>query len=1131
MAEDIRILISYARRDGSELAQRLQASLQAYGFDVWLDTERIKGGAVWSTDIERAVDTRPLTLALLSPGSDASEICRAEQLRALDKGNRVIPVLAAKGANRPVYLYARQYLDFSNPADYEARFAALVANIRSDDTATLPDQYRQTPVTYLTAPPRVANYLERRQALDALRDTLFAEDHRQPIALTAVAGMGGIGKTVLAKALTDDPVVRRAFPDGIVWITAGKERKRDFIDEMREVAKALGDDPGKYENELACRNQYRTTIANKAALIVVDDVWSTADIEPLLAESARSRFLFTTRDQSIGRFVGAQEHQAGLLDPAQGRKLLASWAQVPADRLPPVADDLVTQCGFLPLAISVTGAMLRGAETPFWNDTLELLRKADLKAIEDQLPDGQQSFFKAVEVSFQSLKPEMQERYKILAVLLEDMPAPLPILQTLWNTNDAEARRISRHFVDRSLAQRDGDGVRLHDLQLDYVRALFPDRDALELIVGAMRLSAHVLARDPRQFASQLLGRLLPHLGMPGIRHFVDGLTRGAPAPWLQPVRPALHPPGTALIRTLAGHSWSVNGIALSADGRCAVSASEDKTLKVWDVESGRLVRTLKGHSEWVNGVALSADGRRAVSASRDTTLKVWDVESGRLVHTLEGHSAAVNGVALSADGRRAVSASWDKTLKVWDVESGRLVHTMKGHSDRVNGVALTGDGRRAVSASWDKTLKVWNVERGRLVRTLEGHSEWVNGVALSADGRRAVSASWDKTLKVWDVESGRLVHTLEGHSGGVNGVALSGVGRRAVSASDDAKLKVWDVESGGVVHTLEGHSAAVMSIALSPDGRRAVSASWDKTLKVWDVESGGVVHSLEGHSGTVTGVALSADGRRAVSSSWDMTLKVWDVESGGVAHTLEGHFRWVNGVALSADGRRAVSASWDMTLKVWDVESGRLVHTLEGHSDRVNGVALSADGRRAVSASWDKTLKVWDVESGRLVHTLEGHSGKVDGVALSADGRRAVSASWDKTLKVWDVESGRLVHTLEGHSREVNGVALTGDGRRAVSASWDMTLKVWDVERGRLVHTLEGHSAAVYGVALSADGRRGVSASWDRTLKVWDLETTWLLATFTCDAEVYCCAFMSATALVAGDALGRVHWLKLVEQ
>ncbi len=233
-----RVFISYARKDGAALAQQLQKNLNDKGFDAWLDTQRLHAGSVWSAGIESEIDSREVTLALLSPGSYTSEICRAEQLRALDKGNRVIPVLAVDHSDRPIFLYARQYLDFTNAADYSIRLNELIAEISGDATATLSEEYRRARVTYLTAPPRVANYLERPEALRALRDTLFAEDHRQPIALTALAGMGGIGKTVLAKALTDDEVVQRAFPDGIVWITAGKERKRDFIEEMREVAKA-----------------------------------------------------------------------------------------------------------------------------------------------------------------------------------------------------------------------------------------------------------------------------------------------------------------------------------------------------------------------------------------------------------------------------------------------------------------------------------------------------------------------------------------------------------------------------------------------------------------------------------------------------------------------------------------------------------------------------------------------------------------------------------------------------------------------------------------------------------------------------------------------------------------------------
>ncbi len=673
-----RLFISYARKDGADLARRLQDDLKERGFDPWLDTHRLSGGATWTREIEVALDLADYVLVLLTYGSYVSEICRSEQLRALRKGTCVIPLKAQSNTDIPLHLEAKNYRDFTEPTQYDAQFEVLLGDIRGNVSATLPERYRATPVRYLTAPPRVANYLERPEAVRALRDTLFAEDQRQPIALIAMAGMGGIGKTVLAKALTEDEVVQRAFPDGIVWITAGKERKRDIIEEMREVAKALGDDLSGYDTPLACENRYRTMMAQKAALIVVDDVWSKSDIEPLLAESPRSRFLFTTRDASIGRFVAARDHRADLLDVGQARELLGLWANVPTNKLPATADDIVAQCGRLPLALSVIGAMLRDADKEFWAATLNLLRKADLSAIEDQLPEGQQSYFKTVEVSFQSLKQGMQERYKELAVLLEDMSAPVGILQMLWNVDRDEAARIAKVMIDRSLAQSDevSKGIRLHDLQLDYVRAQFPDQEALNLVHGAIRLSAHVITRDPDQFASQMVGRLLPHQDLSAIKQFAERTALGAPKPWLRPLHATLHAPGGSLVRTLRGHTDAIVGVALSGDGRRAVSASQDRTLKVWDVETGRELRTLQGHARAVTGVALSGDGRCAVSASDDFSLKVWDVETGRELRTLQGHKFYVTGVALSGDGRCAVSASWDQTVKVWDVEAGEVIAT-----------------------------------------------------------------------------------------------------------------------------------------------------------------------------------------------------------------------------------------------------------------------------------------------------------------------------------------------------------------------------------------------------------------------------------------------------------------------
>ena len=315
--------------------------------------------------------------------------------------------------------------------------------------------------------------------------------------------MGGIGKTVLAQALCHDEVVQQAFPDGIVWITIGKESAFDALTRMREVGKALGDDLSRYENELAAKNQYRSTIRKKAALIVVDDVWRSSDLEPLRAEdSPRSRLLFTTRDASIAAAMGAREHVADLLTDEQSREVLARWSRTEITNLPPIAAQLIHECGRLPLALSMVGAMLRGKPATYWKTVLEHLRNADLDKIKAQFPDYPYTdVLRAIQVSVDSLDETSRARYLALAVLLEEMAAAPPVQQCLWGVDENQAAETAEQFVSLSLAQRDQPegSIRLHDLQLDYVRAQYPkeDKEALELIHGAVRLSSNVIGRDP----------------------------------------------------------------------------------------------------------------------------------------------------------------------------------------------------------------------------------------------------------------------------------------------------------------------------------------------------------------------------------------------------------------------------------------------------------------------------------------------------------------------------------------------------------------------------------------------------------------------------------------------------------
>jgi WD40 repeat protein len=288
------------------------------------------------------------------------------------------------------------------------------------------------------------------------------------------------------------------------------------------------------------------------------------------------------------------------------------------------------------------------------------------------------------------------------------------------------------------------------------------------------------------------------------------------------------------LLQTLSGHVGAVWVLASNPDGQILASGSRDKTIKLWDWQTGRELRALSGHTGPVWHLEFSPDGQVLASGSSDKTVKLWDWRTGLELRSLTRHSDDVVDLTFSPDGQVLASSSRDKTVKLWDWQTGRELRTLSGHTDSVQSLAWNPDSQIVASGSRDQSIKLWDWQTGRELRTLSGHMDSVQSLAWNPDGQVLASASRDKTVKLWDWQTGRELRTLSEHMDSIQGVAWDPDGQILASGSRDQIIKLWDWQTGQELRTLSGHAGPIEGIVFSPDGRVLASASDDQTIKLW---------------------------------------------------------------------------------------------------------------------------------------------------------------------------------------------------------------------------------------------------------------------------------------------------------
>jgi WD40 repeat protein/serine/threonine protein kinase len=537
-------------------------------------------------------------------------------------------------------------------------------------------------------------------------------------------------------------------------------------------------------------------------------------------------------------------------------------------------------------------------------------------------------------------------------------------------------------------------------------------------------------------------------------------------------------------------HDHEVYDVAFSPDGRRIVTASRDKTARVWDTDTGEAVTPPLPHGDMVWRARFSPDGRRVLTACRDGKAQLWDARSGQAVGPAFPHGAAIEDASFSPDGRWVLTAGTDGTAQVWDAVTGQPRARPMKHTSWLHDASFSRDGSRVVTASHDRTARVWDAATGLETAQPLRHGGAVMSAAFSPDGRLVVTASEDSKARLWDVATSQQVGPALEHDDRVLRAEFSPDGKYVSTCSYDTTARVWLAANGRPVTPPLKHRNSVQSARFSPDGRYVVTRSNDHTARVWEAATGEPVTPPLRHNWLVTSASFSPDGRRVVTAGADWTVRLWEIVGRGEAPLTVRHDREVWHASFSPDGRSLVTASMDSTARVWSAVSGQPVTGPLKHDGGVRHACFSADGRRVVTAGDDHTARVWDAATGQALGPPLPHPDRLVQATFSPEGDRVLTASADGTAQVWDVHTGERLGQPLKHREQLHVAAFSPDGRWVVTASSDGTAQVWDAATGAARARPLKHDGPVEAASFSPDGRRVVTASTDYTARVWDAET-----------------------------------------
>jgi WD40 repeat protein/serine/threonine protein kinase len=597
----------------------------------------------------------------------------------------------------------------------------------------------------------------------------------------------------------------------------------------------------------------------------------------------------------------------------------------------------------------------------------------------------------------------------------------------------------------------------------------------------------------------------------------------------------------------MIGHESMASAVAITGDGKVAVSGGRDGSLRLWDVLTHRQLTVLADGDGWYRTVSMSADGRLLLAANPlEGKVTLWSVPDRKILFTVP--EKALDG-QISLDGK-TFTAFTERGIAVWDTVS----HAERARFTAANSLAMAYSPDGSLIATTNKNnVDVHRVSDGALVSSIAGHEDDVVALAFDRTGTKLASTSMDMTVRVWDTSTWAEIRKMTTAEGGLASVTFTPAGTGIIAGGIGTTIYVWDLASGNQLLALSTGSVTTLGLSISGDGHTFVSADSAGVLTVWAYQRSMLGSADE----SLIGIAFQPKGKLAATAGGKGTIRLWDVTTGDMVKQLAGPSDRPFDVTFSPDGSKLAGVGRNGTMMVWTVATGAEESRFSRPGTEFTEVAYSPDGKTIAvtgngpsdaGADHDRDeilfLRADDLSVTNRRATRQeprnpqGNDVNVNyptAVSYSPDGRTlAVTLSGGK-VGLWNLaDPGAEMTILAGHDGIATDTEFSPDGQTLVTGGSDRVIRLWRVRDGEPAGVINGLDATVRRVTFSPDGKTLAAASQDRALRLWDAASLQpLMRVERHDDDLNDAAFDSSGKYVAtasADGTARVFILDMAE-